>query len=539
MDGPRLAQSGKAPEDKGRRTHDDPRVRAAKSDRGWGQIAIPGSRKPLKKEELVKPLPSSVPAERAILGAVLLDNNAYREAAESLSPGDFSLDSHRRIYARMADLAESSRAIDLVTLGEELVRYNDLQRVGGDPYLSGLLDGVPDRPSIKSYIRIVKNKTLLRGLILALEDIIERSYDGAQPAEEVVSLARTKIDALGDGHARASREGHITAWGQIPMLDNLPVGEVSWAVDGMIPAGGVVLWAGESGSYKTWLSLCLSRSVHEGSDFLGRRTTPMAVLYLDRENPAPLVRERCALLRIPSSEDFRIWGGWHSDAPPLIGDRRLLEIARNSKPLIVVDSFIRFHAADENSATEMGRVMAEVRALANAGATVVLQHHKPKAEGTQYRGSSDIKAGVDVAFAVICHKEQNSVTVQCFKNRYGGEFAITARPSLEDGTGFEVTRDLALQREHGEKALVLKIVREQPGINQGQVVKRAGLSLHRTRAILEAGLGVVWRTEQGPRGRLDYYCIDEEASVSAFQPSSSEMLKSLKDGFFDTERVPA
>ena len=110
-------------------------------------------------------LPANVEAERSILGAILLDNLSYNQAAEHLKPEDFLLDSHRRIYARMVDLAESSRAIDQITLGEELDRHGEFETIGGYAYISGLLDGVPDRPSIEHYIRIVRDKALLRGLI--------------------------------------------------------------------------------------------------------------------------------------------------------------------------------------------------------------------------------------------------------------------------------------------------------------------------------------------------------------------------------------
>ncbi len=101
-------------------------------------------------------LPTNIEAERAILGAILLDNSAFNEAAEHLKVGDFSLDSHRRIYARMVDLAESSRPVDMITLIEELDRHKDLQPVGDVGYVSSLLDGVPDRPSIAHYINIVR-----------------------------------------------------------------------------------------------------------------------------------------------------------------------------------------------------------------------------------------------------------------------------------------------------------------------------------------------------------------------------------------------
>src|ERR1700729_1667635 len=93
----------------------------------------------------ISTLPANVEAERSILGAILLDNFSYNQAAEHLKSDDFSLDSHRRIYSRMIDLAESSRPIDLITLIDELDRNKDLQAIGDVGYVSSLMDGVPDR----------------------------------------------------------------------------------------------------------------------------------------------------------------------------------------------------------------------------------------------------------------------------------------------------------------------------------------------------------------------------------------------------------
>ncbi|OLC21534.1 MAG: hypothetical protein AUH36_03670 [Chloroflexi bacterium 13_1_40CM_55_7] len=91
---------------------------------------------------LASSLPANVEAERSILGAILLDNFAYNQAAEHLRPEDFSLDSHRRIYTRMVDLAESSRPIDMITLVEELDRRKELEAIGDVGYISGLVDGL-------------------------------------------------------------------------------------------------------------------------------------------------------------------------------------------------------------------------------------------------------------------------------------------------------------------------------------------------------------------------------------------------------------
>jgi hypothetical protein len=473
-----------------------------------------------------QPLPANVEAERSILGAILLDNKAYKETTEHLELEDFSLDSHRRIYSRMTDLAKSSRPIDMITLVDELDRRKELEAIGDVGYISGLVDGVPDRPSIAHYISIVTEKALRRKIILISQRTLDRAWEGGESGEQVLVANEAAMRRLAERSTGEARSTRIRTWHQIPTLERLPVADVNWIVEDMMPAGSVVLWAGESGSYKTWLSLWLAKAAHQGKDFLGRKTVRLPVLYLDRENPLTLIQERCSILGINSSEDFRIWGGWQSDPPPMIGDPRLLEIARTIKPLIVFDSFIRFHAADENSATEMGRVMGEVRGLANAGAVVVLQHHKPKAEGTQYRGSSDIKAGVDVAFAVTYEKEQKLLTVQCFKNRFGEEIAVTIKPKLEDRVGFEVSRDPALQRAHEEERVVLSIVQEEPGISQSQVVKLARLPVHKARSILKRGEGTLWRTEQGPRGRLQYSPIGKDSSFSAFQTYSTEKLKS-------------
>src|SRR5256714_6517219 len=138
---------------------------------------------------LASSLPANVEAERSILGAILLDNFAYNQAAEHLKAEDFCLDSHRRIYSRMVDLAESSRPIDMITLVEELDRRKELEAIGDVAYVSSLLDGVPDRPSIEHYVKIVRDKALLRGLIHAANAAIARATEQSDPAEEILNDA--------------------------------------------------------------------------------------------------------------------------------------------------------------------------------------------------------------------------------------------------------------------------------------------------------------------------------------------------------------
>ena len=147
---------------------------------------------------LTHTLPANVEAERAILGAILLDNLSFNEAAEHLQAEDFSLDSHRRVYTRMVELMESSRPIDLITLIEELGRHKELEAIGGVGYISGLLDGVPDRPSIEHYIKIVRDKALLRGLIYTANSAIARASEQTDLAEEILNDTEAAIFGLSE-----------------------------------------------------------------------------------------------------------------------------------------------------------------------------------------------------------------------------------------------------------------------------------------------------------------------------------------------------
>ena len=147
---------------------------------------------------LERGLPVSMEAERSILGAILLDNSLYDQAAENLTTDDFSLDAHRRVYSRMRDLQESGRPVDMITLVEELDRRKEVEAIGGVAYLSSLIDGVPDRPSIEHYVRIVRNKALLRGLINAAQNAIAEAIEHSDEAEEVLGRAEQAIFQLSE-----------------------------------------------------------------------------------------------------------------------------------------------------------------------------------------------------------------------------------------------------------------------------------------------------------------------------------------------------
>jgi replicative DNA helicase len=138
-------------------------------------------------------LPANIDAEKTILGAILLDNAAHSEAAERIEPDDFSLDSHRRIFMRMSELMDAQRAVDIVTLSHELARYKEIEAVGGVAYLASLTEGLPRRPVIEEYIRIVKDKSLLRKLMLICSSAIARAADQSEDAIGVLDVTESQL----------------------------------------------------------------------------------------------------------------------------------------------------------------------------------------------------------------------------------------------------------------------------------------------------------------------------------------------------------
>ncbi|MGA2259862.1 MAG: replicative DNA helicase [Acidobacteriota bacterium] len=135
---------------------------------------------------LEKTLPCNLEAERSILGAILIDDKAIHTAVETLRKEDFYLESHRRIFEKMFALTADGTAIDLVTLKNELQRSDELESAGGAAYLASLTDGMPRAVNIEHYAQIVKEKSTLRRLIQISNEIMARSYQSEESAQEIL-----------------------------------------------------------------------------------------------------------------------------------------------------------------------------------------------------------------------------------------------------------------------------------------------------------------------------------------------------------------
>src|SRR5437667_6351649 len=147
-------------------------------------------------------LPHNLEAERSVLGAVLLHNDAFNLASEVLDSNDFSRDAHRRIFDKMVALVERRTAIDLVTLKEELNRSSELDEVGGPAYITALVDGVPRSTNVEHYARIIKEKSTLRSLIYSANKIVATAYEAEEDADVILDQAEHAIFAIADDKVR-------------------------------------------------------------------------------------------------------------------------------------------------------------------------------------------------------------------------------------------------------------------------------------------------------------------------------------------------
>jgi replicative DNA helicase len=148
-------------------------------------------------------LPHNLEAERSVLGAILIQNDAFNLAAQLIDSKDFYRDAHRRIFDRMATLSERNHAIDFVTLKEELSKSGELDEVGGPSYVASLADGVPRATNVEYYAKIVKEKSTLRNLIYAANKIVADAYGAEQESDLILDEAESAIFSVADDRLKA------------------------------------------------------------------------------------------------------------------------------------------------------------------------------------------------------------------------------------------------------------------------------------------------------------------------------------------------
>ena len=154
-----------------------------------------------REQFLERPLPSNEDSERAILGAILLDNTLITQAVEQLKPGDFYSPLNRRIFAAMIALFEASKSIDPILIGEEIKKEGSLEAIGGVSTITNLTYGLPHFTDLTGYIDVVRDKSMMRNLIRTCNQITSVALEEEDDARNILDHAEQMIFALAERRA--------------------------------------------------------------------------------------------------------------------------------------------------------------------------------------------------------------------------------------------------------------------------------------------------------------------------------------------------
>jgi replicative DNA helicase len=270
--------------------------------------------------------PQNIEAEQGVLGSILLDNDVLHDIIPILGVADFYRDTHQIIYETIRDLYDDGRAIDGVTLADELIRRDQFQKIGGDETLKEMVDSVPHAANGKYYANIVREKSISRQLIDGATEIIRDGYSRQYTAAELLEAAERKIyniaqdqvqgttlelkdvvhEAMDAIAARADSGGH-TVTGLASGLADLD------EITSGFQAGQLVVLAARPSMGKTALALNICDHVAIGL------TMPVLFISLEMGNLEIAERLLCARSRVDGHK-LRTGMG--------MGNREMAQLAR-------------------------------------------------------------------------------------------------------------------------------------------------------------------------------------------------------------------
>ncbi len=251
--------------------------------------------------------PNSLDAERAVLGGILLENQAMNIVVEILSSEDFYSEANTRIFEAMVGLFARNQPVDHVTLRDDLAQGGKLQAVGGDEYLLSLTNTIPTVANIQAHANIVREKSVVRSLITSCHEIAARGYGDYGAVEEYLDEAEGSIFKIAKERQRspyehvkdvvmrtfeeineAAKRGHS--------ITGAPTGfdRLDGMTAGMHP-GDLIIIAGRPGMGKT------SFALNVGLNACAARQTPVAVFSLEMPKEQLVRRMLCSEARVDGS----------------------------------------------------------------------------------------------------------------------------------------------------------------------------------------------------------------------------------------------
>lgn len=255
------------------------------------------------------PLPENDDAERFVLGSVLLNPDLFVQVSGALAVGDFSRESHRRIFSRMKDLAERGEKIDRITVANELLKQGQIESVGGLSYLVSLDEGLPQLVNLDSYIRIVKDNRDLRVLAF-LGQYLQDQAKTRLPPLDIVYDVQTRLQEIERGAAVLDKVPVLSdvidsLGGALEIINPtaaevfIPTGFTRWdSMTGGLEVGKLAIIAGRPSSGKTSLAMCMAQNIAESN-------VPVAMFSLEMSHRGLIDRMVC----VKSQLDFSKYKG--------------------------------------------------------------------------------------------------------------------------------------------------------------------------------------------------------------------------------------
>src|ERR687889_1436977 len=266
-----------------------------------------------REQLLERPLPHSADAERAILGAIVLDNALVNQAIELLRPDDFYVRAHQFVFRAMIGLSERGSEINPILIGEELRREGALEQTGGIAFISELTYGLPHFTNVAAYAKVVKDHSLMRQLVKVANKITSEALEGEDEATIILDHAEQMIFALADERTRQGF-AHIKPVadqllekvqemaGRSAMLTGLTTGftELDTMTSGLQPSDLIIVAARPSmGKTSLCLTLAQNASIQAGA--------VVGVFSLEMSKESLVMRMLCSEGRVDA---HRFRGGY-------------------------------------------------------------------------------------------------------------------------------------------------------------------------------------------------------------------------------------
>lgn len=252
--------------------------------------------------------PNDITAERAVLGGILLDNNALNVVVEIIMVEDFYSDAHRHIYSSILELTKNNQPVDVITLRAHLATASKLETVGGDDYLLFLTNTIPTLANIEAHARIIYEKAVVRRLIAACHEIADKGYGDYGVVEEYLDNAERGVFEVSKQRIRHPYEHvsavvkrtfeHVTAASERKEhVTGIPTGfdRLDSMTAGMHP-GDLIIVAGRPSMGKTAFAL----NVAVNSCFK-RKNNPVVIFSLEMPKEQLASRILCCEARVDAS----------------------------------------------------------------------------------------------------------------------------------------------------------------------------------------------------------------------------------------------